>query len=496
MAKMNVINTVIENNDLLENILGRLDASSFAYATCVNQSWNNTCRRILSRPKLASALSLNYIFEDAMQEVFDKVLAQPIRPHFAIASVSPATRLRSTRFRIKQKFGPRIPFVVTYNAGIIGRDASSEELVELKWEENSDGQLTNHGFGILLTIGYLPGLKVNVIPFQELKGPWKGLPVDVFVRKISDYAMDVSGSSSPAGIIIFGHEDVDQKVIAQKLDYAMSSETFIVGEERSKFMYRSLNESEYVLGSQAQAVAIVFARDRYKPHDIGDIEFHFALSKGLSTIGPKYKAASVRVNNATWLTARREENQEILDGQQILNNINEELENRIGSPDLYIGVTKRRKCSIGTSKGDYITSLEYHGVAGGDEQYLYVEGGGIRTGDWFRFYHSDPSAALHSLRKVSDNLKTLSNDDKKEAFGGFVFACCGRGKSFFGGDDNHESAPFIKNFPEVPLAGVFCGGEVGRISFEEENTTGKISLHVYSSVYLVMSYTPPPFLEH
>lgn len=61
---------------------------------------------------------------------------------------------------------------------------------------------------------------------------------------------------------------------------------------------------------------------------IGNIEFHFALSKGVSAIGPRLKAASVRVQDSytvTWLTARREGQQEILDGQQMLEDIDNEV---------------------------------------------------------------------------------------------------------------------------------------------------------------------------
>lgn len=57
----------------------------------------------------------------------------------------------------------------------------------------------------------------------------------------------------------------------------------------------------------------------------GTIRFHVALSNGVSTVGPRYKAASVKSNNAdcsTWLTARREGQQENLDGQSILLDIN------------------------------------------------------------------------------------------------------------------------------------------------------------------------------
>lgn len=50
------------------------------------------------------------------------------------------------------------------------------------------------------------------------------------------------------------------------------------------------------------------------------------MSEGVSAIGPRHKAVSVRANHAegsTWLTARREGQHEILDGQQILHHIHQ-----------------------------------------------------------------------------------------------------------------------------------------------------------------------------
>lgn len=47
------------NDDIIQNILARLPALSFAAAACVSKTWDRVCSQILSRPKLASALSLN-----------------------------------------------------------------------------------------------------------------------------------------------------------------------------------------------------------------------------------------------------------------------------------------------------------------------------------------------------------------------------------------------------------------------------------------------------
>lgn len=61
---------------------------------------------------------------------------------------------------------------------------------------------------------------------------------------------------------------------------------------------------------------------------MGNIQFHSALSTGISPIGPTYKAVSVKEKHdegSTWLTARRDGFVENLDGQTILNHIYDEV---------------------------------------------------------------------------------------------------------------------------------------------------------------------------
>ncbi|XP_021287101.1 F-box/LRR-repeat protein At5g63520 [Herrania umbratica] len=513
------------NNDLLQNILSRLPATTFASAACVSKAWNATCNRVLSRPRLSSAMSLNPSPRVALQEVFDKVMSEPIRPHFAIASVGPGFNLKDVLQFMVEKLGSRTPIILSSVSGIIGRDALTHEFSEVKWTSGNADDEVSTNTGIVLNVGYVPGLKVEAIPLLQQKKTPQGSMIDKFVMDIKSYTSSMSGCTSPVAIIMIGDADVDQKPIIEKLDYAMSSETIIVGDERSQFVYRSGDVSRNVSSSlkcSPDAVALVFARDRDKAHGVEDIEFHFALSNGVSAIGPRLKAASVKVSNSesvTWLTAKREGQHEVLDGQRMLDDINYEMENHMECVDLYIGVTRLRNCSVGSDKPRLMASLALHGVVGGDEEYLYVDGVGIRTGDYFQFYHSDPKTALPSCRNVSSTFRNLKLEwdtksshstsaganatDKKETFGGFIFSCCGRGDPFFGHLNadrspflNVESSPFLENFPGVPLAGIFCGGEIGRgyVSLTahggQEEGSARCHLHVYSTVYLVMSYTP------
>ncbi|PPR85259.1 hypothetical protein GOBAR_AA35431 [Gossypium barbadense] len=118
------------NEDLLRNILSRLPATSFASAATVSKTWNAACCHILSRPKFSSAISLKPLPLVALQEVFDKVMSEPIRPHFAIASVGPGFEIKDVLQFMVEKVGSRTPIIVSSVKGILGRDALSHEFRE------------------------------------------------------------------------------------------------------------------------------------------------------------------------------------------------------------------------------------------------------------------------------------------------------------------------------------------------------------------------------
>ncbi|KAG6401871.1 hypothetical protein SASPL_138739 [Salvia splendens] len=498
-------------DDLMQNILSRLPALSFASAACVSRSWSSVCHLVLSVPKLRSAVSFNPTLENAVNEVMDK---------------------------IEGKFGSGIPIIVNVCKGVIGKDVLTDQFVEFQGEiteEDGGAELLEQKGGISLTIGFLPGLKAHIIPLLfRIKGP-QGILIDDFVMDIREATSTVSSPASPAGIILFsvtkmhGSRNSCQKKTSHftrfkigseviqigkqtsiqffkhLVKYAFSEDTFIVGDGGCQFLYRS--DSGKTITNQPNsgcaAVALVFARDANKPLDIGETKFHVRLSPGVSPIGPTYRAASVKCRkSSTLLTASRETVRGHLDGQAILEEIYDEvieLGNRIQYPAFYIGVTKRRKCSVGMETVRRMQFLEFHEVRGGDEEYLIVNSVGIKTGDSFRFYISDSGAALSSCTKVSNNLRHLDCDcgnnymsdvdhcDKSNVFGCIIFTTCGLGESFFG-LHGIDSSPLLKNFPGVAFGGTYCAGEICRGDlnlYEQDNEEGDLvhcGQHVYSTV--------------
>ncbi|KAF6148438.1 hypothetical protein GIB67_038793 [Kingdonia uniflora] len=495
--------------DLHQDILSRLPALTFAFAACVSTNWNRICNRILSRPKFVSALSLNPLLEVALEEVVNKVLGGPIRPHFAIACIGKGFCLSTVHDLVTEKFGLGIPIITSRTRGIIGRDVFTNELKEVNWAEgDTDGHMDH---GITLMVGFVPGVKVRTFLLTQLRGPPQMSLIDKFVNDIKDFTASVSGRTSPIGILLFADLFANLEPVLEKMDYAMSGETVVIGDHSARFLYSSggdyaeSTEEQRYPTYKCRTVSLVFATEIDKPPGVGEIQFMLASSAGVSPVGPVYKGASVKAVKyqrldpfvSTWLTAKRLGSSEMLDGATLLNDFeNEEIYS------LYFIMCYVPSTDFTFSPSWFIKDFKKYHFFRGDEEYLYVKGDGIRTGDEFRFYRPDPEAAFTSRNLVFQNLEKLNlhkvhglrNNERKEVFGGLLFSCCGRGKSFFE-RENVDSSAFSENFPSIPLAGMFCCGEIGYNNFSKISTRGNKNgqscyMHVYAAQYLVMLYTP------
>ncbi|XP_055802089.1 F-box/LRR-repeat protein At5g63520-like [Solanum dulcamara] len=506
-------------DDLLHNILSRLPAVSCASAACVNRCWNLIINRLLTLPNLSSALSCNPCLQDAVDEVVDKVLAKPIRPQFVIASIGFSFDLEEAHYLISGRFGCHIPVITSISYGIFGQDANTNEFEEVQWNTMKDNKayedLRNEDHGVLVTVGFLPGLTVDLIPLKKTRG----LMAEDFMCSISDRSFSRSGSS-PMGILLFSDKDIDIKPVLAKLDYAFPSETAIVGDAGSRFLYQGGTTINRF--NSSAAVALLFSRDTGKQPGVGETQFHVMLSTGVSPIGPKYRAVYVKAkshDNSTRLMATTKEIDFNLDGETILDPIYDELGDHTHSQTLYVGFSKMRRCNFPYEYTRCICMHEFHLVLRGDNhEYLYVHGDGIRDFDSFKFYHANPDLARASCNNVSNNMKLLKQDlnyptddhsnsngsidmHKKSVFGGMMFACYGRGKLFFG-EPNVDASPFLENFPGVTFSGTYCNGEIACGDFSsyekesKEHSCIRCSLHEFSTVYLVMSYTPPALPQH
>ncbi|KAK1568367.1 hypothetical protein Q3G72_023665 [Acer saccharum] len=183
----------------------------------------------------------------------EKVLSEPIRPHFAIAYVGLKFNLATTHRLIAKELGSQIPIITKAATGIIGMDAHTNEIKEAKMESpgNDDPNIgriyTLFGHfnysGIVLVVGFVPGLKVDAIP---LLGPNKDQCIDI------------------------------KPVLVQR-DNNMPTETVIVGEASGSSCFQSGddNRRHYIGKSHLfAAVALVFTKDNLSSDGTYSLLFH------------------------------------------------------------------------------------------------------------------------------------------------------------------------------------------------------------------------------
>ncbi|KAL7139393.1 hypothetical protein ABFS83_09G047700 [Erythranthe nasuta] len=237
-------------DDIILEILSLLPAKSFASAALVCRKWNVICNCILSSPKLSSAVSLNPSLEEAVNEVVDKVLSEPIRPHFALASIGPSFVLQEALLLIERKLCSKIPIIVSVAEGVIGKDVLTDKFVEVQWTEHT---VT---CGIILTVGFLPGVTVHLCLIFQYQVP-EGIEMDFQAASFDSHV------SSPVGLILFAGRKADVRRTVQGIELVFPEDGFIVGDGgSSNFIVRYQNTT--TLPGLA-GVSLLFTRDINKP---------------------------------------------------------------------------------------------------------------------------------------------------------------------------------------------------------------------------------------
>lgn len=107
------------------------------------------------------------------------------------------------------------------------------------------------------------------------------------------------------------------------------------------------------------------------------------------------------------------------------------------------------------TRGDFIV----RGILGADQERRGVIVGGIaRVGQTVQFQLRDPSLAAVDLRQTLLDARAFLRDTSPVA--AVLFTCNGRGEDMFG-RPHHDTETVAALLPGVPLAGMFCNGEVG-----------------------------------
>ncbi len=83
----------------------------------------------------------------------------------------------------------------------------------------------------------------------------------------------------------------------------------------------------------------------------------------------------------------------------------------------------------------------------------------VRVGQTLQFQLRDAEAATEELNALLDQAREAMGG---EAAGGLLCACNGRGQGMFGAPD-HDAAAVAERLGPLPIAGLFCNGEIGPV---------------------------------
>jgi len=97
----------------------------------------------------------------------------------------------------------------------------------------------------------------------------------------------------------------------------------------------------------------------------------------------------------------------------------------------------------------------------------------IRIGQTVQFHIRDASAADEDLRGRLGVLELSRSGDPGRPAGALLFTCNGRGRHLFGGPD-HDVAAVQSGLGPLPVAGMFCAGEIGPVG-------GRAFLHGFTA---------------
>jgi small ligand-binding sensory domain FIST len=181
----------------------------------------------------------------------------------------------------------------------------------------------------------------------------------------------------------------------------------------------------------------------------GDVRLRVLVSQGCAPVGPEMVITSADGNIIHEL-AGRPAYERLTDIVAGLDDHGRDLVQR----GLLAGlVIDENRAEYGSD--DYLMRA----VMGGDaDQGSLVVGDTVRVGQTFRFHARDAESADADLRAALRH--HAENGERPQA--ALLFACNGRGSNMYP-DPDHDAGAVADELGPIPLAGMFCSGEIGPV---------------------------------
>lgn len=194
----------------------------------------------------------------------------------------------------------------------------------------------------------------------------------------------------------------------------------------------------------------------------GNIEVAPLVSQGCKPIGEPFIVTSAKGNIISQLGGKPP----LFRLREIMSKMARE-ERARAAHNLHLGVVIDER-KLDPEPGDFLIRA----VLQADPETGAISVGDVVTvGQTVQFQVRDAQTADADLRSLL--AERLSQTDGRDPVGALLFTCNGRGSNLFGSPD-HDVTVLRDNIPGLPVAGMFCGGEIGPIG-------GKNFLHGFTA---------------
>ncbi|MDM7936907.1 MAG: FIST C-terminal domain-containing protein [Cyanobium sp. CZS 48M] len=193
------------------------------------------------------------------------------------------------------------------------------------------------------------------------------------------------------------------------------------------------------------------------------------VAQGCRPIGPVFEIEQAERNVVLQLSRGDQQNTPVNCLQTILQTLNP-AERELVRHSLFLGVARNSFNMAGGGDNGETTAFLVRNLIGVDPRNGAVAvAERLRVGQQVQFQLRDADASRQELRQL---LRSQARGSEPP-LAGLLFACLGRGKGLYGEADGDVRIA-QGEFPELPMAGAFCNGEIGPVA-------GSTYLHGYTA---------------
>jgi small ligand-binding sensory domain FIST len=398
----------------------------------------------------ANALSTHPSLEMAIAELVEQLEGKfSGTPDLGIIFISAAYSSEFSRLMPLLKSKLSLPALIGCGGGgIIGTNAEGQA-IEIEGEP-----------AISLTLMQLPGVKVHTfhLPAEDL--PDMDSSPDTWVNLVG-----VAPADNPQFILLADPFSARINDLLAGLDFAYPGAAKIGGlASGGEVGFKSGLFQDYIFHREG-TVGVALS---------GDLVVETIVAQGCRPIGELFQVTRGERNIILEMATANGDKQSLIPLEalrELLDNLNEN-DRELAQHSLFVGVA-RNGFKIELETGDFLI----RNMLGVDPRLGAVAiGDRVRPGQRLQFHLRDAYTSAEDLEIL---LQKYHTNSPKTPAGALLFSCLGRGKNLYG-KSNFDSQLFQSYMGRIPLAGFFCGGEIGPVG-------GETFLHGYTSAFGIIS---------